>query len=44
LNQLKDSEAIDSTVYNYIAEIYGLKEIPKKKLDDFKTSEFGRFG
>lgn len=44
LNQLKDSEAIDSTVYNYVAEIYGLKEIPKKKLDDFKTSEFGRFG
>lgn len=44
LNQLKDSEAIDSTVYNYIAEIYGLKELPKKKLDDFKTSEFGRFG
>lgn len=44
LNQLKDSEAIDSTVYSYIAEIYGLKEIPKKKLDDFKTSEFGRFG
>lgn len=44
LNQLKDSEAIDSTVYNYIAEIYGLKEIPKKKLDDFKTSELGRFG
>ena len=44
LNQLKDSEAIDSTVYNYIAEIYGLKEMPKKKLDDFKTSEFGRFG
>lgn len=44
LNQLKDSEAIDSTVYNYIAEIYELKEIPKKKLDDFKTSEFGRFG
>lgn len=44
LNQLKDSEAIDSTVHNYIAEIYGLKEIPKKKLDDFKTSEFGRFG
>lgn len=44
LNQLKDSEAIDSAVYNYIAEIYGLKEIPKKKLDDFKTSEFGRFG
>lgn len=44
LNQLKDSEAIDSTVYSYIAEIYGFKEIPKKKLDDFKTSEFGRFG
>lgn len=44
LDQLRDSGKVDTTVYGYIAEIYGIKETPKKTLDTFKTPEFGRFG
>lgn len=44
LDQLRDSGKVDTTVYGYIAEIYGIKETPKKTLDTFKTPDFGRFG
>ena len=44
LDQLRDSGKVDTTVYGYIVEIYEIKETPKKTLDTFKTSEFGRFG
>lgn len=44
LEQLMNSEKIDDTVYKYIAELYDIHKNSRHKPEDFKNSEYGKFG
>ena len=44
LEQLMNSEKIDDTVYKYISELYDIHKNSRRKPEDFKNSDYGKFG
>lgn len=44
LEQLMNSEKIDDTVYKYIAELYNIHKNSRHRPEDFKNSNYGKFG
>jgi len=39
-----NSEKIDDTVYKYITELYDIHKNSRRKPEDFKNSDYGKFG